>query len=99
MDDQIQGWAIIELMGHRVEAGEVRNAGGLLRIDLAGPKPVTKFYGPSALYCVSLVDEATVNEWVDRNAPRPAARYELVSDSTHRVVDDLDDDDFAEDYS
>ena len=64
-----EGWAIVELMGHRQTAGkvcEVAMAGStLLRIDTPGDsgEPIaTQFYGGSAIYCVTPCDEATARK-------------------------------------
>ena len=57
MSDAYEGWAIVELMGHRKRAGricEVEQFGAtLLRIDIpAGEETVTEFYGGGAIYAL-----------------------------------------------
>lgn len=56
----MDGWAIVELMGHRERAGrvsEVELAGAkMLRLDIPTDNPevfVTELYGGSAIYCLS----------------------------------------------
>ncbi len=82
-----EGWAIVELMGHRQTAGrvaEVEYAGArMLRVD--SPKPdsaemiVTQFYGGSAIYCLTPCEEDTARKLLARqpyNLP-PAVRLVL----------------------
>ena len=59
-------WAIIELFGHQVIAGEVSEqiiAGqGFVRVDVPkvdNQEPYTKLYGHNAIYCITPTDEAT----------------------------------------
>lgn len=59
-------WAIVELMGHNVTAGqitEVNVAGAqMLRVDVPGAdgeEPFTKFYGGGAIYGITPTDEAS----------------------------------------
>ena len=57
MSGAYEGWAIVELMGHRKRAGrvcEVEQYGAtLLRIDIpAGEDTVTEFYGGGAIYAL-----------------------------------------------
>ncbi|MGE5801580.1 MAG: hypothetical protein ACM358_04945 [Gemmatimonadota bacterium] len=56
-----EGWAIVELMGHRKLAGhvsEVTIAGAaMLRLDVPSEPPVTQFYGGAAIYCITPTSE------------------------------------------
>lgn len=59
-------WAIVELFGHQVIAGEVSEqilAGeGFVRIDVPATdnmKPYSKIYGTKAIYCITPTDEET----------------------------------------
>lgn len=57
-----EGWAILELMGHRRRAGRVAEVemfgGKLLRIDIpAGDGEVTEFYGASSIYSLRPASE------------------------------------------
>ena len=79
-----EGWAILELMGHRRLAGyvkEVELAGaGVLRLDVPGEgdeTSATQFYAPSALYCLTPVSEETARAVAARSRPRPVHRWEL----------------------
>lgn len=79
-----EGWAILELMGHRRLAGyvqEVELAGaGVIRVDVPGEdgRPAaTQFYAPSALYCLTPTTEEMAKAVADRNRPRPVERWEL----------------------
>ena len=77
-DTAFEGWAVVELMGHRSRPGyveEVEIAGGkMLRIDipLADGTTVTEFYGASAIYSIRPTTQEIVKGKVDRwNDPRP----------------------------
>lgn len=65
---EYEGWAILELMGHRKIAGrvsEVTVAGTqLIRVDVPGAEEtvVTQYYGGSAIYCMTPCDEAAARE-------------------------------------
>lgn len=61
-----EGWAIVEIMGHRRLAGyvtEVSIAGAaMLRVDIAGKDPgsepkATQFYGGASLFCLTPTTE------------------------------------------
>lgn len=89
MTDAFEGWAIVELMGHRRLAGFVRDVelfgGRRLRIDV--PKSgeplgstewiATQFYGTAALYCVTPTDEATARRVAALSQPEPVKHWEL----------------------
>ena len=105
-----EGWAIVELMGHRQTAGriaEVDMAGSrLLRIDTPGTDGETvasQFYGGAAIYCITPCDEATARRAIDHayNLP-PAVRLALKqkADETPALPapNDDDDDDDAIDF-
>jgi hypothetical protein len=57
MSEQFQGWAVLELMGHRRLAGQLseQNVGGaaFIRIDVPSAPPVTQFYAPGAVYAIT----------------------------------------------
>ncbi len=77
-----EGWAILELMGHRQRAGQVREvemAGGrMLRLDIpvqaeAGmPATVTEFYSAAALYALRPCSEELARNFAAERDPRPA---------------------------
>jgi len=67
-----EGWAIVELMGHRQTAGLVRDAQQagttLLRIDTPGPDGptvATQFYGGAAIYSLTPCDEAAARKMLE----------------------------------
>lgn len=75
---EYEGWAIVELMGHRQRPGyvkEVEMAGGkMLRIDIptADGESVTEFYGTAAIYAIRPAAEDLVRGQIARwNDPRP----------------------------
>lgn len=79
--DAYEGWAIVELMGHRVVAGRVSEASqygaSMLRVDVPmiteNAIAVTQFYGGSAIYAMTPCDEAAARKVLERryNLPEP----------------------------
>lgn len=101
-----EGWAILELMGHRKPAGmvsEVTLAGGaFIRIDVPGEKgpTATQFYSPAAVYCITPTTENLARAFAQRAQPEPVTRWELPSGVTgfskavaETGVDEQDDND------
>lgn len=84
---KLEGWAILELMGHRRLGGYVQEqeiAGhGMLRIDVPseedGKALATQFYSPSALYCLTPTTEEMARAVAKRNQPAPVTRWELTA--------------------
>lgn len=72
-----EGWAVLELMGHRQRAGYVKDVemfgGKLLRIDIPVGEGVTEFYGCSSIYALRPCTEEIAKEHVKRSYddPRP----------------------------
>lgn len=83
--EPFEGWAIVELMGHRRLAGYVREVeiagAGMLRLDVPGEKEgetvATRFYSPSALYCLTPTTEETARAVARGANPAPVQRWEL----------------------
>lgn len=109
MAETFEGWAILELMGHRRLAGwvtETELAGqGVLRLDVprsaaddemgeehGDPEEerwlATQFYAPSALYCLTPVDEDVARGLAERQRPHPVHPWELPAPRA-RADDDL----------
>lgn len=60
MAEQIDFWAIVELMGHGMTAGMIRSSdlGGLLRVDVPIDESFrTEYYGEAAIYGIKVVSE------------------------------------------
>ena len=80
-----EGWAILELMGHRRLAGYVREVivagAGVLRLDVPADAPgefaATQYYSPQALYCLTPSSEATCRQLAPSFRPEPVSRWEL----------------------
>ncbi len=79
-----EGWAILELMGHRRLAGRVSEAeiagAKLLRIDVPGEGDsvkATQFYSAAAVYCLTPTTEETARKVAALAAPAPVQQWEL----------------------
>jgi hypothetical protein len=66
MENTFESWALVELMGHQRIVGKVSEteiAGAkLLRVDVpktGDAQAITKYFGPSAIYCITPVEEDT----------------------------------------
>lgn len=76
-----EGWAIVEVFGHRRLAGLVRQVNQfgtvMMRIDIPKDKDTfeaAQFYGGAALFSVTPCTKEAARE---ENTPRPIARYAL----------------------
>lgn len=79
-----EGWAIVEMMGHRRVAGRVSEteiAGAkLLRIDVPGDGAddfCTQFIGGAAIYCLTPTGEKEARAVAAASRPAPVTRFEL----------------------
>lgn len=84
MSDPIfEGWAILELMGHRRVAGYVREVSfagtALARVDIPGDDgpSFSQFYGGSSIYCMTPCTEEAARGVARANRPEPVHSYEL----------------------
>jgi hypothetical protein len=79
-----EGWAVVELMGHRRLGGYVREvtfAGhGMLRVEMPADDAgaaLTQFYSPSALYCLTPSTEQTARAALRLSRPEPVSQWDL----------------------
>lgn len=105
-----EGWAILELMGHRRLAGYLseQQVGGtsFLRIDVPGDdgNVATQLYSGGSVYCITPTTEAIARKVAKSSEPAPVTRWELrdgralpaATVPLHHLEDDDDFDD-AED--
>ncbi|MEN6333516.1 MAG: acetyltransferase [Phycisphaerales bacterium] len=88
--DVFEGWAIVELFGHRKLAGYCKQqdmfGGSFLRLDVPaaegagfGPNNMaaTQFYGASAIYCITPTTEAIARNVAPGRQPAPVTPWEL----------------------
>ncbi|HEU0113098.1 MAG TPA: hypothetical protein VFQ80_00385 [Thermomicrobiales bacterium] len=84
-DATFEGWAILELMGHRRLGGRVSEAtiagAAFLRIDIPRPDDpervvATQFYNPAALYSLTPTT-AEIACAIAAQAPQPVSRWDL----------------------
>lgn len=81
---RFQQWAVLELMGHRRLAGLVTDEEvfgvSLMRLDIPGQdgeKPITQYYSPSSLYCLTPTTEEVARSVAAHNRPQLVNRWEL----------------------
>lgn len=101
MSETYEGWAVVELMGHRRLAGRVRQVEQfgtvMLRLDVPGgdgETRATQFYAGGALYCVTPCDEQTAKRVAAAcEDPAPVKSWELpqLRASGSEPADDDDD--------
>lgn len=76
-----EGWAILELMGHRRLGGKVSEAlvagAPMLRIDIPSEPPATQFYGGNSIYCLTPTTQEIATALAKRARPEPVQRWEL----------------------
>jgi hypothetical protein len=84
-EDGFEGWAILELMGHRRLGGLISEAtiagAGFLRIDIPHPQHLdamaaTQFVAPASVYAITPTTEEIARAIAQR-APEPVSRWEL----------------------
>jgi hypothetical protein len=100
-----EGFAVLELMGHRKIAGYVREqniaGAGFIRIDVPGKDgqvTASQFYSPGALYCLTPVAEDVARRFALGCQPEPVARWELPpAPARPRVAEGDQDEDPLED--
>ena len=96
-EDAFEGWAILELMGHRRLAGRLSEStiggGAFVRIDVPGDGAdvATQFYSPAAVYCITPTTEDVARKIAARSKPEPATRWELEPARSSPVIDQDDD--------
>lgn len=79
-----EGWAILELMGHRRLAGylseQAIGGASFVRIDVPGEgdtKVATQFYSGAAVYCITPTTEEVARAVAKRSDHAPVQRWEL----------------------
>jgi hypothetical protein len=81
---EFKQFAIVELFGHQMIAGEVTEqvigGQGFVRVDvpaIEGQDGFTKFYGAGAIYAITPVDEETMMSAVQGLKKRPVEVWKL----------------------
>jgi hypothetical protein len=91
MAEAFEGWAILELMGHRRLGGYVREVSmfgaTMCRIDVPAPpgggSDATQFYGGSAIFCCTPTSEDTARRVAATAQPAPVQQWELPKLPSH----------------
>ena len=104
MENGFDQWCIVELFGHQVIAGKVREQtiGGstFVRVDVPdvenGSIGFTRFYGQGAIYSITPVSEDAARLAARRCAPRPITIYIPELALPARISEPLDDDGYEE---
>jgi hypothetical protein len=99
-DDQkgFEGWAILELMGHRRLVGRLSEAtiagAAFVRIDVADANgnETTQFYSPSAIYALTPTTEEIARLAAKTNSVQPISAWELRERQTVKLAAPADDD-------
>ena len=75
-------WGIVELMGHKVVAGQISKSEmlgkALLRVDVPATSAYpefTQFYGEAAIYCVTFVSEEVARRTAEQTKVNPVSVY------------------------
>jgi hypothetical protein len=91
-----EGWAMVELMGHRQRIGFVKEVemfgGKLLRIDLPiEGGEVTEFYGCSSIYALRPISEEVARDTAKRNGdPHPVRPVDYRLEDRRPVQEKVD---------
>lgn len=96
-DSAYEGWAIVELMGHRTRPGyvkEVEVAGGkMLRVDIpvSDSDHVSEFYGVPAIYSIRPTTEEIAREKAgySYHDPRPVRPVDYRPPTALEARDDV----------
>jgi len=95
LDDNTTNWGIVELMGHKVVAGQISKSEMLgkpmLRIDVPATSAYpefTQFYGDGSIYCVTFVSEDVARLTAEQTKVNPVSVYvpELITIERHKEV-------------
>ena len=99
MSEKFESFAIVELMGRSVIAGmvteQVIGGSAFVRVDVPesnGVPAFTKFFGASAIYCLTPCDEATAKAAIEGLRVKPINVYMLNLPSRVSDFDEGDDD-------
>ena len=90
MTEQVEMWAIVELMGHGLTAGIIRTSdlGGLLRVDVPVEETYrTEYYGEAAIYSIKVVSEEIARAYA--RPEREIAMYDEPIVPRHQYEDAL----------
>jgi hypothetical protein len=97
--DKFEGYAILELMGHRRLGGFVTEAtlagGAFIRIDIPGDADgevhSSQFYSPGSVYCLTPCSEEAAKIVARSSRPQPVHTWELPAPEPvvrHPICDD-----------
>lgn len=95
LTEDTKTWGIVELMGHKVVAGQISKSEmlgkPLLRVDVPATsafKEFTQFYGEAAIYCVTFVGEEVARLTAEAQKVNPVSVYvpDLITREKHEAV-------------
>lgn len=103
-DFTYEGWAVVELMGHRRLGGHVTSVTycgvPMLLVNVPGEGDAvlaSQLYSPSALYCLTPCGEAEARAVAAQNKPQPVHPWEMRAAQALPHRDDADDPDDGDD--
>lgn len=82
MAEKFEQWANVELMGHQRVIGrcseELIAGHPMLRVDIPdGEAFSTRYYGSSAIYCLTVVSEEVAKQLCARMSQKPSFAWDL----------------------
>ena len=84
-EGSIEGFVILEIMGHRKLGGYIKEAtianSPFIRLDTfneAGEVAATQFYNPSSIYCITPTTKEIAIAFGLRNQPAPVQQWEIL---------------------
>lgn len=99
-------WCVVELMGHQRIAGKVSEAtlfgGTLMRVDVPDTerrKGFTKFYGTTAIYAITPVEEAIAKALANSFDQRPIEEWRLAHMLPAGNSESGEDDEYTDDQA
>jgi hypothetical protein len=87
---EFDGWAQLELMGHRKLVGRVVTLGAVLRIDTwdNDGRDVTQFYGLRSMYALTPITEAAARALGKQLRSEPVSPWDLPAANRQLAIDD-----------
>lgn len=96
-NEQIQQFAVVEMMGHRKIAGAIKQSelapGALIRVDVFGSDghvERTEHIGTSAIYDITICSEQTAKAAAIAHCPEPSFAFDILRQRPERQLPGFD---------